>query len=162
MWWLLTIVPYPVGWVMGLGGVLALVGRGWHRRLLCGGMLLSVMAVGALILLCTLRGRMPPVGFWLLVILPHGLGLIAALTGGVYWMIESFRAPAMIIPSSGFSTAVAWRLPVYFLLHMAFDSGYTAQKTPAAANCWSKPWIYGTPFTTWTPKRRGPSRWTSW
>jgi hypothetical protein len=97
MWWLLTVVPYPVGWIMGLGGVLALVGRGWHRRLLCGGVLLSVMALGALILLCTLQSvvaGMPSVGFWLLVILPHGLGLIAALTGGVFWMIESFRAPA--------------------------------------------------------------------
>jgi hypothetical protein len=55
------------------------------------------MALGALILLCTLQSvvaGMPSVGFWLLVILPHGLGLIAALTGGVFWMIESFRAPA--------------------------------------------------------------------
>jgi hypothetical protein len=99
MWWLLTVVPYPVGWLMGLGGVLALVGRGWHRRLLCGGVLLSVMALGTLILLGTLRLRgvvaeMPSAAFWLLVILPHGLGLIAALTGGVFWTIGSFRAPA--------------------------------------------------------------------
>lgn len=28
MWWLLTVTPYPVGWMMGLGGVLALVGKG--------------------------------------------------------------------------------------------------------------------------------------
>ncbi len=96
IWWLLTVVPYPVGWMIGLGGVLALVGRGWHRRLLCGGILLSVTALGALILLCTLRGvaaGMPHVGFWLLVIFPHGLGLLMALTGGVFWMIESSRAP---------------------------------------------------------------------
>ncbi len=82
---------------MGLGGVLALVGRGGHRRLLCGGMLLSVTGLGALVLLCTLRGvaaGMPSVWFRLLVILPHGLGLVAALTGGILWMIESFRAPA--------------------------------------------------------------------
>jgi len=97
MWWLLTVVPYPIGWMMGLGGVLALVGRGWHQRLLCGGVILSVMALGALILLCTLRGvvaRIPPLGIWLLVILPNGLGLIAALAGGVFWMIKSFQAPA--------------------------------------------------------------------
>ena len=96
-WWLLTVVPYPAGWIMGLGGVLALVGKGWHRRLLCGGMLLSVTGLGALVLLCTLRGaaaRMPRAVFWLLVILPHGLGLVTALTGGILWMIESFRAPA--------------------------------------------------------------------
>jgi len=74
--------------------VLALVGKGWHRRFLLGGMFLTVTGLGALLLLCTLRGvaaGMPPVGFWLLVILPHGLGLIAALTGGVLWMINSFR-----------------------------------------------------------------------
>jgi len=91
MWWLLTVLPYPVGWVMGLVGVLALVGRGWPRKLLCGGVLLIVMALGALVLLCTLRGVARPVGFWLLVILPHGLGLIAALTGGIFWVIQSFR-----------------------------------------------------------------------
>ena len=56
MWWLLAVVPYPVGWIMGLGGVFALVGKGWHRRLLLGGVLLSVTGLGALILLCTLRG----------------------------------------------------------------------------------------------------------
>lgn len=97
MWWLLTVVPYPVGWMMELGGVLALVGKGWHRRLLCGGVLLTVLALGALILLCTLRGvvpGMPSSGFWLLVIVPHGLGLISALAGALLWMIESFRAPA--------------------------------------------------------------------
>ncbi len=94
MWWLLTVVPYPVGWLMGLGGVLALVGRGWHRRLLCGGVLLSVMGLGTLILLSALRGvvaGMPSIGYWLLVILPHGLGLIAALTGGVLWIVKSYR-----------------------------------------------------------------------
>ena len=96
-WWLLTVVPYPVGWIMGLGGVLALVGKGWHRRLLCGGMLLSVTGLGALVLLCTLRGvaaGMPRAVFWLLVILPHGFGLVAALSGGILWIVESFRAPA--------------------------------------------------------------------
>lgn len=58
-------------------------------------MLLSVAGLGALILLCTLRGvvaGMPPVGFWLLVILPHGVGLVAALIGDVLWMVNSFRA----------------------------------------------------------------------
>jgi hypothetical protein len=97
MWWLLTTAPYPVGWIMGLVGVLALVGKGWHRKLLCGGMLLTVTGLVSLILLCALRGvvaGMPPAGFWLLVILPYGLGLIAALTGGVFWMVQSFRAPA--------------------------------------------------------------------
>lgn len=46
-------------------------------------------------MLCTLRGvvaGMPPVGFWLLVILPHGVGLVAALIGDVLWMVNSFRA----------------------------------------------------------------------
>jgi hypothetical protein len=97
MWWLLTVLPYPVGWMMGLWGVLALVGRGWHRRLLCGAVLLAVMALGALISLCTLRGvvaGMPPMAFCLLVILPHGLGLTMALIGGVLWMIKSLRVPA--------------------------------------------------------------------
>ena len=38
----------------------------------------------------------------------------------------------MIIPSSGCPTAVAWRLPVYLLLRMAFDSGYEAGADAAA------------------------------
>ena len=90
--------------MMGLGGVLALVGKGWHRRLLCSGVLLTVLALGAFILLCTLRGvvaGMPPLGFWLVVTLPHGLGLIATLTGGIFWTIESLPgARAMIMPPS--------------------------------------------------------------
>ena len=90
--------------MMGLGGVLALVGKGWHRRLLCSGVLLTVLALGAFILLCTLRGvvaGMPPLGFWLVVTLPHGLGLMATLTGGIFWTIESLPgAHAMIMPPS--------------------------------------------------------------
>ncbi len=93
MWWLLTTLPYPVGWIMGLWGVLAMVESGWHRRLLCGAMLLAVIGLGALIFLCTFRdvaARMPHLSFYLLVLSPHALGLIMALTGGVLWMIDSF------------------------------------------------------------------------
>ena len=54
-------------------------------------------------------------------------------------------------------------MPKHLLLKMAFDSGYeAAQRTPAAANCWSRPWICGTLSTTWTARPSGPSRWTSW
>ena len=104
MWWLLTVLPYPVGWLIGLGGVLALVGRGWHQRLLCSAMLLSVMGLGALISLCSLRDVVHQhAGFSLIVIfviVPHGLGLAAALTGGVLWMIDSFRPPPAVIGES--------------------------------------------------------------
>ena len=96
-WWLLTILPYPIGWMMGLGGVLVLVGRGWHRRFLCGAVLLAVIALGGLISFAALRGvvaGMSPVAFWLLVIVPHGLGLMMALAGGVLWIIKSSRIPA--------------------------------------------------------------------
>jgi hypothetical protein len=98
VWWLLTVLPYPAGWLIGLGGVLALVGKGWHRRLFGLAMTLSVMGLGALILLCPLLDvvhKMPHGGFSLIVlfvIVPHGIALITALSGGVVWMIKSFRA----------------------------------------------------------------------
>ena len=42
-------------------------------------------------------------------------------------------------------------MPTDLLLRMAFNSGYEAgQKMPAAANCWSKPWICG---ISWMEKR---------
>ena len=54
-------------------------------------------------------------------------------------------------------------MPKHLLLKMAFDSGYEAvQRTPVAANCWSRRWICGTHCLIWTPKRRGRSRWTNW
>ena len=101
MWWLLAVLPYPAGWLLGLGGVLALVGRGWHRRLLCCAMLLSVTGLGALVLLCSLRDamhRIPHGGPFSLivicVIVPHALALVSALAGGVLWVGSSFRTPA--------------------------------------------------------------------
>lgn len=92
MWWLLTVLPYPIGWLMGLVGVLALVGRGWHRTLLSIAVLLSVMGLGTLIFLCAVQGVLPAIPRWLLVALPHGLGLIAAIVGGILWIAQSFRA----------------------------------------------------------------------
>jgi uncharacterized integral membrane protein len=93
MWWLLTVLPYPVGWIMGLWGVVALVGSGWPRRLLCGAAVLAIIGLIALILLCTLHvaGRMPVAAFHLCVTVPHGLGLMLALVGGILWIVESFR-----------------------------------------------------------------------
>jgi hypothetical protein len=64
---------------------------------LCGAVLLAVIALAALISLCTLRGvgaGMPPVAFCLFVIVPHGLALTMALIGGILWMMKSFRVPA--------------------------------------------------------------------
>lgn len=92
MWWLLTVLPYPIGWLMGLVGVIALVGGGWHRILFGIAVLLSVIGLGTLILLCAFQGVLPAIPRWLLVTLPHGLSLITTIVGGILWITRSFRA----------------------------------------------------------------------
>jgi len=96
--WLLTVLPYPVGWLMGLAGVMALVGAGWQRSLIGLAVFLSVTSLGTLILLCALRQAGPGavLGAWMpwLILVPHALGLVAALVGGILWIVQSRRAAA--------------------------------------------------------------------
>ena len=94
LWWLLAVIPYPIGWLMGLYGVLRLVASGGHRTILCGAVILAVVALVAKILLCSLHSLivgMAPVVFYLLTGLPLAISLIMALAGGVFWMVKSSR-----------------------------------------------------------------------
>ena len=73
------------------------------------------------------------------------------------------RGQACVKSLMGIKRRTGVTMPKPLLLKMAFDSGYeAAQRTPAAANCWSRPWICGMHCLTWMAKRSGPSRWTSW
>jgi hypothetical protein len=97
MWWLLATLPYPVGWLIGLWGVLVAAGNGAHRALFGAASALSILALTALIVICLpldVTHRMPHGGAWLIaafVIVPHGLALVTALTGGALWIWKTRR-----------------------------------------------------------------------
>ena len=98
LWWLLTVLPYPIGWLMGLAGVVLLIDSGWHRWLVGLAAILSVTALSTLMVVCSLAmtdwGTI--FGKWMpaLVLVPHGLGLVAALAGGILWITQSRRVAA--------------------------------------------------------------------
>jgi hypothetical protein len=90
-WWLLCIVTYPIGWLMGLLGVVAMAGRGWQRIFLATSVVLVVIAVTALIIVCQLR-HVPHSVFAWVVGGPYLAGLTMALFGAVLRIVRSFRA----------------------------------------------------------------------
>jgi hypothetical protein len=92
IWWLLLILPYPIGWLMALAGTVALVGKGWHRVCLCCAVVLVASAVAALITLGLYRHHVDQSTFRWVVGLPYLTGLTLALIGAILWIVRSFRA----------------------------------------------------------------------
>jgi hypothetical protein len=90
-WWLLLMLPYPIGWLMALAGTVALVGKGWHRVCLCCAAVLVVLAIATFVTLCQLRGVNRST-FLLVVGTPYLTGLTLALIGAILWIVQSFRA----------------------------------------------------------------------
>ncbi len=87
-WWALALIPYPVGWVMGLVGTL---GKIRHRILLYLAFILMAVGVGAFISLGKFPGARGHSMVWLLVVVPYLLGLFIALVGAILNLIESFK-----------------------------------------------------------------------
>jgi hypothetical protein len=92
IWWLLIVLPYPIGWIAAMVGVLWMVGRGWHRPLLGSAALLSVIGLAALILLVGMHQGARAWPMAIFVFAPYGLSLIAGLAGSVLWITGALRA----------------------------------------------------------------------
>ncbi len=91
-WWLLLVLPYPVGWLLGLAGTVVLVGKGWHRVFLGCAVVLVASAVATTIGLAGRRGHVGHASFFWFVRTPYLAGLTLALLGAILWIVHSFRA----------------------------------------------------------------------
>jgi hypothetical protein len=94
MWWLLVVLPYPAGWVMGLVGT---IGKSRRRRLLAWIFILMSIGVCALLVLGNalgLRAMHAEPRLMLLGVLPYLGGLIIGFIGAVMKLIEFFKDPA--------------------------------------------------------------------
>jgi hypothetical protein len=92
IWWLLVALPYPIGWLTGLAGTVALAGKGWHRAILCCAFVLVASAVATLTTLGLCWHHVGQSTFRWAVGTPYVAGLTLALLGAILWVIHSFRS----------------------------------------------------------------------
>jgi len=91
MWWGLAMLPYPVGWVMGLVGTL---GKGRHRKLLYWALALVATGIAALVGLSMVEGGMTGHGRAVrlaLSLIPYIVGLLIGLLAAILTLRDSLR-----------------------------------------------------------------------
>ncbi len=77
--------------------------------------------------------------------------------------IQARSAIHLTVTPPPFLAARRVSMPKPLLLKMAFDSGYEAGAEDAGSGeLLVETLVCGTHCLTWTPKRRGRSRWTIW